>query len=291
MIKSMTAYGRAERATPFGQWVVEIHSVNRKMLDMAIYLPKELLRFDKEIRNWVGSSVFRGQLTIRVYLSIEGLFHSSLSLLKELKSFWEKMALELGFDPKEALSLRFLTEQMRTAPQVTALQDETAIGEILKELIFDALKEIDGMKKKEGDYLRRDIDQRLHLIEASLGRVSHSSSDAVQRYRQKLEDRLRSFSLPAEELEGRLLQEVVIFADKLDITEEITRLHSHIKQFLSRLQADEKSVGRTLDFIAQEMNREINTLGSKSADSLISEEVIKMKSELEKIREQVQNIE
>jgi uncharacterized protein (TIGR00255 family) len=286
----MTAYGRAVQGTPLGQWTVEIHSVNRKMLDISVYLPKELLRFDKEVRTLISNSIYRGQITVRIYAALESLYQDSLAFLKELKNFWEKTSLELGFDPKQ-VTLSFLMEQIRLLPHQGSLKNEKEIETLLCRLITEALVEVQEMKEREGHVLGQDIIERLHAIETALEKVLKRNLAVISRHRQKLEEKLKEFSLPSGEIETRLLQEIGLLAEKLDITEEGVRLHSHIKQFLNHMQKTEKSIGRTLDFLLQEMYREINTIGVKSPDTEISEEVVFMKSEHEKIREQVQNIE
>ena len=269
---------------------LQLPSANRKGLDVAVYLPRELLRFDTEIRKWVSETISRGQLTIRIQSPLEGVFHSSLILLKDLKMFWEKMAFQLGY-PESAVTLGFLTEQMRSLPQNVPTEDQEQIAASLKGAVDMALKELQRMKEKEGEALEKDIRMRLKIIEKSLEKIALRAKDAPVRSRQKLEEKVKELSLPSAEVEMRLMQEVLFLVERSDITEELTRLHSHINQFINNLGSPEKSIGRTLDFLTQEMHREINTIAAKSSDLEISQEAIVVKSEIEKIREQIQKIE
>jgi uncharacterized protein (TIGR00255 family) len=291
----MTAYGRATRATSLATWVVEIHTVNRKFLDIHVILPKEFLRFDLDVRRWISEAMFRGQVTVRIALQIEDVvahtFQSSLKVLKNLKETWEKIAGDLGYDPKESVTFPFLTAQLPTAVShdIVAFEDEQR--QALKEAIHAALEEVMQMKQREGKSIEQDILMRLEIIEGDCAKVEKLSSSAPTYYRTKLQERIQELGQLKKEDEDRILREIVIFAEKTDITEELTRLRSHILQFRHYLEVEEKSIGKTLEFLTQEMNREMNTLAAKSADSEIAHSSINMKSELEKIREQVQNIE
>lgn len=288
----MTAYGRASRVSPFGTWVVEIHSVNRKVLDINIALPKELLRFDVEIRKWLAEYLVRGQVTVKVQWEAgkEALF-SSLSQLKELKSKWEEIALGLGFQPKESINLKFLVEQMKTCSKDDFADEESRIREDLKIVLEEAVQELHQMKLREGKSLLTDLEKRLSIIEECKEEISIFSPAAPSRYRQKLQERIQEVCALGPESDERVLREVVIYAEKIDIAEELTRLHSHLEQFRALLKAEERTVGKTLDFLAQEMNREINTIASKSDDVAVIHLTVTMKSELERIREQIQNVE
>lgn len=295
MIKSMTAYSRASGNSPLGRVVVEIHSVNRRMLDMSLNLPKDLLRFDVEIRKWLSGWLERGQITLRLNLQSEGmsgeLFSSYSSQLKELKKGWDKLAEELGYASDKVVDLPFLVSQMQVLPSSEAAEDEEALKSSLKSIVEEALQELMKMKEAEGKTLALDIQKRLKVIEENIAAVELIKEQPLVHYRKKLIDRLKEVGHMHGEAEERILREVALLAEKLDVTEELVRLRTHIEQFRRHLASQEKAIGRTLDFLTQEMHREINTLGSKSADSEISSYVIKIKSELDKIREQVQNIE
>lgn len=295
MIKSMTAYSRMSASSPLGKFVIEIHSVNRKMLDMSLYLPKDLLRFDIELRKLMGQYLERGQVTLRLTMQGEGasskLFSHFSSQLKVLKEGWEKVARDLGYDPGKMVDLPFLVSQLSSMPPPESKEDEEAIAESLKSAVESGLKDLLKMKEKEGGVLAADLLKRLEMIEENASAVEQRKELPLEYYRKKLIERLQEIGQAAQEHEERILREVALMAEKMDITEELVRLRTHIGQFRNYLASKEKAVGRTLDFLTQEMHREINTLGAKSGDSEISAHVVKMKSELDKIREQVQNIE
>jgi uncharacterized protein (TIGR00255 family) len=295
MIKSMTAYSRASASSPLGRFVIEIHSVNRKMLDMSLYLPKDLLRFDIEIRKWLSQSLERGQITLRLTLQSEGagyqLFSNYSLQLKALKERWENLARELGYDPQKMIDLHFLVSQLQMIPPFESKENEETLKTVLKEGVDLALQELMQMKETEGKTLALDIQKRLKIIEENIAAVELKKEFPLIHYRKKLIDRLKEIGHLHAEVEERIVREVAILAERMDVTEELVRLHTHIEQFRQYLFSHEKAVGRTLDFLTQEMHREVNTLGSKSADSEISLYVVKIKSELDKIREQVQNIE
>lgn len=291
----MTAYSRASISSPIGRLVIEIHSVNRKMLDMSLHLPKDLLRFDIEMRKWLGKFLERGQVTVRLSLQIEagpgkGFLHT-FDQLRALKETWERLSSELGYEAKHAIDLPFLVSQMQTNSAVESKEDEEAIKAALKEAVDAALKDLMKMKEMEGEALVFDIQKRLKIIEETLSIIEQKKELPLLHFQRKIEERLKEFSQVQPEIEERVAREVALLADKMDVTEELVRLHAHIEHFRMHLRSTEKAVGRTLDFLTQEMHREINTLGSKSSDSEISVLVVKIKGELDKIREQVQNIE
>jgi uncharacterized protein (TIGR00255 family) len=295
MIKSMTAYSRASASSPLGRMVIEIHSVNRKMLDMSLYLPKDLLKFDVEIRKWLGQWLERGQVTVRLNLQSEGvsgkLFSDHAVQLKALKEGWDKLAKELGYEPEKAVDLPFLVSQWQMMPAAETKEEEEAVRASIKGLVEGSLQELMKMKETEGKTLALDIQKRLKIIEENIAAVEMKKELPLVHYRKKIVDRMKEIGHLHGEAEERIMREVALLAEKLDVTEELVRLRTHIEQFRHHLASQEKAIGRTLDFLTQEMHREINTLGSKSADSETSSYVIKVKSELDKIREQVQNIE
>lgn len=290
----MTAYGRTNKTTPFGRLSIEIHSVNRKMLDMNIYLPKDLLRFDVDIRKWLSSEIERGQVTVRVLLQQDEMggpaFQTQGAQLKMLKANWEKLASDLGCDPK-SVDLRFLVDQLHAASPNMPLEMEGPFRDVLQATLKEALVELMGMKRQEGKALKEEIEKRLNIILDAIKQVEARKEAPLAKYRQKIKERLQETAGIAHDLEDKIAREVALLAEKMDVTEEVVRLYSHLEQFHSHLASGERSVGRTLDFLVQEMNREINTLSAKSADTEVSTLVVKMKGELEKIREQVQNIE
>jgi uncharacterized protein (TIGR00255 family) len=291
----MTAYGRATQNTPLGRFVVEIQSVNRKMLDISVNLPKDLLRFDIEVRKWLSQTIERGQLTVRVTLQAEAmsgrLFEHQISQLKSLKEGWDQIAIALGYDAAHRVDLPFLASQLQTAAPLESKEMEETAREALQQAVEAAVEALMKMKEEEGKLLSADIQKRLKLIEEYAAVIEAKREEPLHRYRNKITERLKEMGMLTHDTEERVLREVAMLAEKMDVTEEIVRLKTHIEHFRRHLISRERAVGRTLDFLTQEMHREVNTLGSKSMDSDISMMVVNIKSEIEKIREQVQNIE
>lgn len=287
----MTAFGRSSKETRLGRLVIEVQSLNRRMLDIHLVLPKEFLRFEIEIRKWIAEFICRGGITVRIYLKSEELLSMQIPQLKQLKNTWIKVAEELGYDSKTTVTFPFLIEQLPHLTQIEDQTEEEQMKETLKEGIDIALEELMKMKSKEGQALAVDIESRLKTLKEQLEKVEGRSQFSVEKYKQKLNERMQEFKAKGEEFDDRILKEIAIFAEKLDVSEEQTRLRSHIHQFQGLLNASEKSIGKTLEFLTQELNREVNTLASKSADTELSQITVSMKSEIEKIREQIQNIE
>ncbi|MBF8262526.1 MAG: hypothetical protein HW387_191 [Parachlamydiales bacterium] len=294
MLVSMTGFGRFFCNAPFGKLVVEIQSVNRKYLEISISLPKELNRFEMEIRKWVQELISRGQVNVRLFLTPNDAMLDQLlpdaNLLKRLKKSWVKLAKASGTDPKD-INLPFLLQYLPPVSLVEIVGSEEEQISALRECIEAALQGVVEMKKREGHAMAIDIGQRLGELERLISRVEKAAPDAVARQRQKLRERIQEVLAPGAELDERLLREIALFAERVDISEEIIRFHSHISQFREVLKGKNAQVGRKLDFLVQEMGREINTIGSKSADAAISRFIVDGKSELEKVREQIQNIE
>jgi uncharacterized protein (TIGR00255 family) len=290
MLTSMTGFGRAISESKIGKLTAEIQSVNRKYLEVFVSLPKEFSRFEPEIRKWVGEFISRGQVSVRIFLNPnqEMLIGSipDIKILKDLKKKWEKIAKELKMD-SSGIDLPFLMQYL----PVQSRQDMVDEGQlsVLKECVIKALENLVKMKRSEGKTLAKDLSSRLSILEKLITSVQKHAPDATKKMRQRLMEKMEELLKPAADLEERLLREVAVFAEKVDITEEIIRFRSHISQFKEVLK--EKSSGRKMDFLIQEMGREINTIGSKSLESSISHLVVEMKSELEKIREQIQNLE
>lgn len=291
MPRSMTGFGRGSIDAPFGRLIVEVQSVNRKHFEVSIHLPRELSSFENEIRKWVGEKVLRGQITVRMQLipSKETLVNllPDLELLKRVKSGWEHLSKQLGMDPKN-IDLPFLLGSIPTT-QRTELVQEQDLSEIQKcvDLALDALS---FMKNQEGKALTEDVRTRLRAIQKMVTSIVDLSSDATEKMRQKLIEKM-AFLMPKDQvLDERIAREVALFAEKVDIAEELTRLESHFAQFEECMNVA-GAVGRKMDFVIQEITREINTIGSKSCEAKISYLVVEIKSEIEKMREQVQNIE
>ncbi|OGN63978.1 MAG: YicC family protein [Chlamydiae bacterium RIFCSPHIGHO2_12_FULL_49_9] len=291
MPSSMTGFGRAVCDANIGRLVVEIQSVNRKYLEVFVSLPKEFSRFENEVRKWVGARLSRGQVSIRIHFlpnaqAIEQTL-PDVEVLRALKKGWEKIALEVGVS-SASIDLPFLVSRMPSFSKLDSAQDEDLSS--LKACVEEALESLTKMKKIEGKALVQDIRARLESLTRMIREIEALSPEAGKRLRQKLKERIEEILKP-DEVDDRLLRELALFAEKVDVSEEITRFHSHLEQFKELISSKEEAIGRKMDFLVQEMGREINTVASKSSEPGISRLVVDMKSELEKIREQIQNIE
>lgn len=294
MLKSMTAYGRAILNTQVGHFVVEIQSVNRKFLEVNVFLPRELSQFDIELKKWLLPYLARGQVTVKVNVTFEGavpfLVRPNLPLARQLKNAWDEIARELKLDVEEfRLSLLEKTEGLLSYEENR--NEEEEYRTFLKQTLEAALKGFLQMKIQEGAILQADIAQRLEKMRQALQVIEKKMPFATKKYREKLVARLDELVPGHVENEERILREIALFAEKIDIMEEMTRFYCHLTHFEELIQSTALSVGKTLEFVLQELNREINTIGNKSSDLEIARAVIDIKSELERIREQIQNIE
>jgi len=294
MLKSMTAYGRASLNTKVGHFVVEIQSVNRKFLEVNVMLPRELSQFDIELKKWLMPYLARGQVTVKVNVAFEGavpfIVRPNLPLARQLKDAWSEIARELKLENDE-----FNLSLLRTVDGLLTYEEnrdeEENYREALKQTLDIALTGFLQMKVQEGGVLQGDISHRLEKMRYSLKTVEEKMPFATKKYREKLVARLDELVPGHVENEDRILREIALFAEKIDVTEELTRFDCHLTHLGELIHSPALSVGKTLEFVLQELNREINTIGSKSSDMDISRAVIDIKSELEKIREQIQNIE
>lgn len=288
-MKSMTAYGRAIVDTMLGRWTVEISSVNRKTFDMQISMPRHLLRLEFCLRKWLSPLVQRGQVNVRATLQkpSDVVLDADVSRLRKAKKMWDEIAREVGYEPKLAIDFKFLMDQTLEFTE----EQEQILEEGLKAAAMQAAQEWQSMREKEGIALKADLLKRIVLLKESLEKVIQLYPRAIEEYRTKLKARIEEVSHDTIGDEERIMREVVILADKLDVSEEMTRIQSHLGQFAHVSDETKQAVGRTMDFLIQELHREINTLGAKSSDLEIIRLTLEMKGELEKIREQVQNIE
>lgn len=294
MLKSMTAYGRASLNTKVGHFVVEIQSVNRKFLEVNVFLPRELNQFDIELKKWLMPYLARGQVTVKVNVTFEGavpfIVRPNLPLARQLKDAWDEIAKELNLELDE-FQLDLLQRADGLLSYEENLSEEENYREALKQTLETALTGFLQMKAQEGSILEADITERLGKMRQFLRIVEQKMPYATKKYREKLIARLEELMPGHVENEERILREIALFAEKIDITEELTRFNCHLTHFDELIQSDAISVGKTMEFVLQELNREINTIGSKSSDLEIARAVIDIKSELERIREQIQNIE
>ncbi len=294
-MRSMTGYGQAVSSELQSlQWVVEIHGVNRKMLDVTAHLPKDMLYFELEIRQRLSRVVDRGQITVRAYLkqmSLQGKNNTPyLDALRTLQSTWIHLAAELGYS-KEEIDLPFLLDRLDRSSLEELPMNHEKLLHLLESTLDQAIKDFLDMKKTEGKRLGSDLHKRFTVIAQYVEQVEREALQTHSKFYNKLKDLIQELigSKPIED--ERILREVALYAEKADITEEITRLYSHLKQSFSLLEEEKKSVGRPIEFLAQEMQREIATISAKSSSLEIINLTLLIKAELEKIREQAQNIE
>lgn len=292
MIKSMTAYSRCSKTNSEGRYTLELHSVNRKIMDFAIYLPRDLLQFDVDLRKWLAQELERGQITVRLLVQQESINSDSnyILQLKKSKEKWENISHQLGYNPDKAIDFSFVLSHF-SLPIYADQEEEKKMKMFLFELTQEGLKQLVKMKCEEGKAIEVDLQNRLKNIEEILQKIHQKKALPIERYRKRILEVLETYQANFPDLVEKAGREVAIFAEKMDIAEELMRLQTHIFHFRDYLVSSEKAVGKILEFLIQEMQREINTLGSKSSDREITPLVICIKSELEKMKEQIQNIE
>ena len=293
-MKSMTGYGRGESARDGFRISVEISSVNRKQAEIVVILPRELDMLETKVRDEVNRDVTRGRVLVRV--NVESSVSGANSKLQINRVQAKAIMKELRTLAKELkISEEVTIDQVLRLPGVMEASDQFADTDSfwppIHKAIASAMKDFMAMRTREGDHTKDDLRKRIVTMQKAVARISKQAPKVVKRYQEQLKRRIEQAGLPLEKTdEERLLKEVVIFADRSDISEELARLESHFNQF-DHYGKSKQAVGRTLDFLAQEMNREINTIGSKANDAVIAKEVVTLKTELEKFREQAQNVE
>jgi uncharacterized protein (TIGR00255 family) len=289
----MTAYGRAEHDWNNLTFCVEIRSVNNRYRDIILKLPRSMQGIEADLKALVGARVSRGRLEIGVQLD-SGIQDSPIefalndSLVDSYVRIVSELANRYGLDgTMRAETLCQMKDVLTVKPLQFDLED---LKIPVTAAMTKALDSFDEMRGAEGDAIRFDIGARLGIIDKGVSQVESRAPEVVDAATARLKENVVRLSGDIPIDEWRLAQEIAYFADRMDVTEEVVRLRSHLAQFNTFLESEE-AVGRRLDFLLQEMNREVNTIGSKSSDSLVSSLVVEMKAELEKIREQVQNIE
>ena len=293
-MNSMTGYGAGDSTRNGFKVTVELSSVNRRQSEVAINLPRELEVLEAQIREEINRHVSRGRVTIRIGVApMEGREGDNVQLNRPLAAAYARELTRLIRELKleGGLSLDHLIRAPGVLQGTNPWADAEDFWPAVRQSLKLALTALAEMRSREGACLKKDLRKRIQLMRQAVGRVSRRSPQVLKRHRAQLLERVRQAGLnPAEIDEERLSKELVLFADRSDTSEELTRLESHFAQFDTYVQG-KGPVGRTLDFLAQEMFREINTIGSKANDAGISKEVVVLKTELEKFREQVQNIE
>lgn len=293
MVISMTGYGRSKIDHADFSITVEVRSVNHRFKEVSVRLPRQLLFVEDKIKKIINDYVRRGR--IDVFVTVEGEKFNK----RRLDVDWDLMQqyvhamnqAKKTFHLSDEINLQELVHFPDLFIVTEIENNEDELTDMLLETTRKALANLYEMRKTEGQSLVNDVKNRLEIIDTMLNKLSHFTPEIIHNYRNRLTRKVKEFldgSLDIDE--AKILTEVAVYAEKSDISEEITRLRSHVEQFLGIIHSNE-SIGRKLDFLVQEMNREINTIGSKSNDVHISQQVVDMKSELEKIKEQIQNVE
>ncbi|MDQ0416463.1 uncharacterized protein (TIGR00255 family) [Croceifilum oryzae] len=289
---SMTGYGRGEVATSGMQIITEIRTVNHRFLDLILRLPQGFAGQEEWIRKQVRESIRRGRVELSIFIKEEGESGKQVVLDEELLQSYLAISRKLCDEGivTGSLTIQDVWKKQELWKMEETKRDWDEYGEWIRESIQQALTKLQEMRSLEGQALEKDLLTLLTSFEETVEKISGIAPQATEHYREKLHNRLLELEANVGELEDRLLTEVAIFAERTDITEEITRLVSHSEQFRSSFERDEP-IGRRLDFLIQEMNREMNTIGSKSNHAQITLWVVDCKSILEKMKEQVQNLE
>jgi len=288
----MTGFGRGEYTGRLKQVTVEIKAVNNRFGEVQIKLPYQYTSLEESARRFVLNQVSRGRIDVYIKLKDTGQKSRELQVDKDLAVTYHKSLEELA--AIIGIPCEVNVQQIAQFPDVLALCEKDEELEVIWQDIQPALQiavsALLEMREKEGQKLQEDLFARLHILQQIRDKISEKSLRVVQNYREKLNARIQELMIDDHIDEERLALEVALFADKCNIDEELVRLSSHFLQFTQNLEED-IAVGRKLDFLLQEINREVNTIGSKANDLEITQAVVELKSELEKIREQVQNIE
>lgn len=293
MIRSMTGFGHGEVSNNKNQKVtVEMKSVNHRYCDISLKLPKKLAMFEANIRNIMKEYASRGKIDI--YVSYEDLSETAVSLhynqamAEEYMQVFKKMQEDFNIETK------ITAEALAKYPEVVTIeevqQDEEVWWELLEAALRQAAEKFVETRTIEGANLKRDLLGKLDQMAADVAFIEERSPQIIAEYRSKLEEKVKEFLEDSTIEENRIAAEVTLYADKIAVDEEIVRLQSHISSMTDVLESDE-SIGRKLDFMAQEMNREANTILSKSSDVDLADHAIELKTNVEKVREQIQNIE
>ena len=292
MVNSMTGYGRSEQETGLQKVLIEMKAVNHRYCDIVLKIPKKMAMFEDRIKKLVKSHVNRGR--VEIYMSFDEekgedfTVTPNYAVLDQYKAALDEMKGRYGIT--RDFDLNLLTRFQDVFSVEYKEIDEEAIWSLIEKAVTEALNSLIQMRKVEGQKLLEDIQGRIKTIKGIIVELEKRAPEIVVIHKEKMRERIGELLGEIELDEAKLAQEVAYFSDKTNITEELVRLDSHLDQ-LATIFNEDQSIGRKLDFLLQEINREINTIGSKSPDIDISNHVIELKSEFEKIREQIQNIE
>ena len=293
-MKSMTGFGSGTATKDGITCTVEIKSVNARFLDLFIRSPKQMNPFESIIRRMIQDRITRGKVEVSVSIQDAGERPKTFTINSVLRKQIQELLVQEEFydDPKKVPLQAVNSISNEWIQQQDTPIAEEVLSDIVKEATTQALDSLIAMRTAEGQHINQDLLERIGTLEKIITKIDTNKSGAVEAYREHIKTKIQEYliSLEASISEDRFIQEIPLLVDKTDITEEIVRFTSHVVQLKNTL-ADTNSIGRKVDFILQEMNREVNTIGSKVMDSIVTEFVVQLKCELEKIREQVQNVE
>lgn len=293
MVRSMTGFGRGNCNESGKEFTVEIKSVNHRYIDFYIKLPRQIAYLEERVREVVSKSIFRGKVDI--FISFEDRSEDSKNVMLDEALAGAYIQAVESLKDKYGLKDDISVSLVSRFPDVLRIEktedDEEQLWSILNRALEAAVDSLVQMREKEGNELRMSLLQKADYMENIISQITNRSPEVVIEYKQKLENRIKELLNQQTVDENRIAMEVAIFADRCGIDEELVRLGSHLLQLRDILSIKKQPVGRKLDFLVQEINREINTIGSKSNDIVITKSVLELKSETEKIREQIQNIE
>jgi uncharacterized protein (TIGR00255 family) len=293
MIKSMTAFGRAEKTVEGRTFIVEIRSLNSRYGEVIVRMPPQFLPLEGQIKKLVTTKISRGRVEVMIKVKNGSQAVSDIRVNLPLAKAYYGALCELNetLQIEEKVGLQTLISMQGIIMVTESEEDLEKTWSLLSSCILEALESIEAMRISEGMAIYQDFRKRLQSVEEDLSRIKGFATSILSQYHNRLKERIATLTQGTVEVDpNRLAQEAAFLADKSDITEEIVRAESHLKQFRSMIES-EGATGRALDFLLQELNREVSTIGSKGGDAQLSQIVVGLRSELEKLREQVQNIE
>ena len=292
MLKSMTGYGRQEKLIDGKKILVEVRSVNQRFTDYNIKLPRHMGFLEEKVRNFASEKITRGKVDI--YISVESYdetdkeIYPNTALAKNYIDVLKQLRDE--FDLKDDISVMKVAEFTEIFKTERKEEDQEQVWSQVKEVMAEAMEAFISMREREGERIEKDLVERVEYMKTLAAQVDERSPQTVEEYRDRLYSKIKELLEDRDIDESRVLTEVAIFSDKIAVNEETVRLGSHFEEFYNIINSGEPA-GRKLDFLIQEINREVNTIGSKAQDIEIAKTVVTLKGEIEKLREQIQNIE
>ncbi|MBW2192623.1 MAG: YicC family protein [Deltaproteobacteria bacterium] len=293
MIRSMTAFATAEKTEDDFSITVEIRSYNSRYLDIVLRLPHGYLNLEEKIKQRISGRVARGRIEVKIQIRDASedahTFEIDMSRARAYHGVLHQLKKEFQIDGRDSLELLLGVGGIIKPAEVET--DMERCLRVVRDCLDEAMDDLVDMREREGDFIARDFAERLDFIETRIDQIETASHGLLQQYQERLKERIQALTDGVVEIEpARIAQEAAFLSEKSDISEEIVRAKSHIKQFETIMNSEDAS-GRKLNFLVQELNREFNTMGSKTEDANVSHTVVDIKSELEKIREQIQNVE